>query len=58
LRKKDPYEGDRYATSIPGDRHGDALDSLRYGIFAIVGNLRGARPMVVEQARQQRAAVR
>jgi hypothetical protein len=57
-QKKDPYEGDRYATSIPGDRHGDAMDALRYGIFAIVGNLRGARPMVVEQARQQRAAVR
>jgi hypothetical protein len=57
-QKKDPYEGDRYATSIPGDRHGDAMDALRYGIAAIVGNLRGARPMVVEQARQQRAAVR
>jgi hypothetical protein len=57
-QKKDPYEGDRYATSIPGDRHGDAMDALRYGIAAIVGNLRGARPMVAEQARQQRAAVR
>lgn len=57
-QKKDPYEGDRYATSIPGDRHGDAMDALRYAIFAIVGNLRGARPMLVEAHKAARERVR
>lgn len=32
--------------------------SLRYGIAAIVGNLRGARPMVAEQRRQERSSIR
>lgn len=55
-QKKDPYEGDRYATSIPGDRHGDALDALRYAVCTVIKQLRGARPAVVEQ--QQRARSR
>ena len=56
--KSDPFEGDTYMTSMTGERHADAMDALRYASAAIVGNLRGARPMVVEQARQQRSAVR
>lgn len=56
-QKRDPYEGDRYATSMPGDRHGDAMDALRYGVSAIIGQLRGARSHVIEQ-RRERASVR
>jgi phage terminase large subunit len=57
-QKRDPYEGDRYATSMPGDRHGDAMDALRYAVAAVIGQLRGARPYVVEQQRQREAVVR
>jgi hypothetical protein len=56
-QKRDPYEGDRYATAMPGDRHGDALDALRYAMAAIVSQIRGARPMVIEQ-RSKRSGVR
>lgn len=57
-QKRDPYEGDRYATSMPGDRHGDAMDALRYGVATIVNNLRGARAAVVEQRRREQVGVR
>lgn len=53
-QKRDPYEGDRYATSMPGDRHGDAMDALRYALSAIIKSLRGARPAVIEQQRKER----
>ena len=47
--KRDPYGGDRYATSIPGDRHGDACDALRYALAAVIRQLRDARPVLIEQ---------
>lgn len=55
--KKDPYEADMYMTSMAGERHGDAMDALRYGVAAVITSLRGARPHVVEQ-RRERASVR
>lgn len=56
--KNDPFEGDTYMTSMAGDRHGDAMDALRYGVATVIQNLRAARPMVAEQERVQRSGVR
>lgn len=49
--KRDPVEGDRYATHMPGGRHGDAMDALRYIVMAVINSLRAARPAVIEQRR-------
>jgi hypothetical protein len=56
--KKDPYEADMYMTSMAGERHGDAMDALRYGVAAIITSLRAARPHVREGMRAERSSVR
>lgn len=52
-QRRDVYEGDRYATAIPGDRHGDALDALRYAVGAVIGSLRGGREVVAMQRKRR-----
>lgn len=46
---RDDVTGERYATSIPGKRHGDAMDALRYGVVALTNGLptgqRGRMPV-------------
>jgi hypothetical protein len=54
----DEWTRETYMTNVGGKRHHDLMDCLGYAAARIIRQLRGARPMVVEQARQQRAAVR
>jgi hypothetical protein len=56
--KTDPFEGDTYMTSMAGERHGDAMDALRYGVATVMDNLRGARAFVAEQQSRKETAVR
>jgi hypothetical protein len=54
----DEWTRETYMTNVGGKRHHDLMDCLGYAVARIIRQLRAARPMVVEQARQQRAAVR
>ena len=54
----DPHTGERYATAIPGDRHADGPDALRYAVMTIAHGVPAAgasKPVVLNFQRARSA---